>query len=64
MDTDEGVLDVKTLAIKTLSDAVDGSFLVSITQIYLLDVDGDACYNVKENDFRIKKGQSLRILFG
>ena len=48
----------KTLAIKTLSDAVDGSFSrIQFTPDLLpADVVGTLIYNVKENDFRIKKG--------
>ncbi|MGL5235045.1 MAG: AAA family ATPase [Empedobacter falsenii] len=48
----------KTLAIKTLSDAVDGSFSrIQFTPDLLpADVIGTLIYNVKENDFRIKKG--------
>lgn len=48
----------KTLAIKTLSDAVDGSFSrIQFTPDLLpADVVGTMIYNVKENDFKIKKG--------
>lgn len=48
----------KTLAIKTLSEAVDGSFSrIQFTPDLLpADVVGTLIYNVKENDFRIKKG--------
>lgn len=48
----------KTLAIKTLSDAVDGSFSrIQFTPDLLpADVVGTLIYNVKENDFNIKKG--------
>jgi MoxR-like ATPase len=48
----------KTLAIKTLSDAVDGSFSrIQFTPDLLpADVVGTLIYNVKENDFTIKKG--------
>lgn len=48
----------KTLAIKTLADAVDGSFSrIQFTPDLLpADVVGTLIYNVKENDFSIKKG--------
>ncbi len=48
----------KTLAIKTLADAVDGSFSrIQFTPDLLpADVVGTLIYNVKENDFNIKKG--------
>ncbi|WP_409558154.1 AAA family ATPase [Chishuiella sp.] len=48
----------KTLAIKTLSEAVDASFSrIQFTPDLLpADVVGTLIYNVKENDFRIKKG--------
>ncbi|MFA7686919.1 MAG: MoxR family ATPase [Moheibacter sp.] len=48
----------KTLAIKTLSEAVDGSFSrIQFTPDLLpADVVGTLIYNVKENDFKIKKG--------
>nr|WP_314242268.1 MoxR family ATPase [Empedobacter tilapiae] len=48
----------KTLAIKTLSEAVDGSFSrIQFTPDLLpADVVGTLIYNVKENDFSIKKG--------
>lgn len=48
----------KTLAIKTLADAVDGSFSrIQFTPDLLpADVIGTLIYNVKENDFTIKKG--------
>ncbi|AZJ32807.1 MULTISPECIES: AAA family ATPase [Tenacibaculum] len=48
----------KTLAINTLSKAVDGSFSrVQFTPDLLpADVVGTMIYNVKENDFSIKKG--------
>lgn len=48
----------KTLAIKTLSDAVDGSFSrIQFTPDLLpADVVGTLIYNIKENDFNIKKG--------
>ncbi|ADX67729.1 MULTISPECIES: AAA family ATPase [Weeksella] len=48
----------KTLAIKTLSQAVDGSFSrIQFTPDLLpADVVGTLIYNVKENDFSIKKG--------
>jgi len=48
----------KTLAINTLSKAVDGSFSrIQFTPDLLpADVVGTMIYNVKENDFRIKKG--------
>lgn len=48
----------KTLAIKTLSEAVDGLFSrIQFTPDLLpADVVGTLIYNVKENDFKIKKG--------
>ena len=48
----------KTLAIKTLSEAVNGSFSrIQFTPDLLpADVVGTLIYNVKENDFKIKKG--------
>jgi len=48
----------KTLAINTLSKAVDGSFSrIQFTPDLLpADVVGTMIYNVKENDFTIKKG--------
>ena len=48
----------KTLAINTLSKAVDGSFSrIQFTPDLLpADVIGTMIYNVKENDFSIKKG--------
>lgn len=48
----------KTLAIKTLSDAVHGDFSrIQFTPDLLpADVIGTMIYNVKENDFAIKKG--------
>lgn len=48
----------KTLAIKTLSEAVDGSFSrIQFTPDLLpADVVGTLIYNIKENDFKIKKG--------
>lgn len=48
----------KTLVIKTLSDAVDGLFSrVQFTPDLLpADVVGTLIYNIKENDFKIKKG--------
>jgi MoxR-like ATPase len=48
----------KTLAINTLSKAVDGSFSrVQFTPDLLpADVVGTLIYNIKENDFSIKKG--------
>nr|WP_312314448.1 MoxR family ATPase [Empedobacter brevis] len=48
----------KTLAIKTLSEAVDGTFSrIQFTPDLLpADVVGTLIYNVKENDFSIKKG--------
>lgn len=48
----------KTLAINTLSKAVDGSFSrIQFTPDLLpADVVGTMIYNVKENDFSIKKG--------
>lgn len=48
----------KTLAIKTLADAVQGNFSrIQFTPDLLpADVVGTQIYNVKENDFSIKKG--------
>jgi len=48
----------KTLAINTLSQAVDGSFSrIQFTPDLLpADVVGTLIYNIKENDFSIKKG--------
>ncbi|MDO6595733.1 MoxR family ATPase [Oceanihabitans sp. 2_MG-2023] len=48
----------KTLAINTLSQAVDGSFSrIQFTPDLLpADVTGTLIYNMKENDFKIKKG--------
>ncbi len=48
----------KTLAIKTLSEAVDGKFSrIQFTPDLLpADVVGTMIYNVKDNDFSIKKG--------
>lgn len=48
----------KTLAINTLSQAVDGSFSrIQFTPDLLpADVVGTLIYNMKENDFKIKKG--------
>lgn len=48
----------KTLAIKTLSEAVNGSFSrIQFTPDLLpADVVGTLIYNTKENDFKIKKG--------
>ena len=48
----------KTLAINTLSDAVQGSFSrIQFTPDLLpADVIGTMIYNIKENDFTIKKG--------
>ena len=48
----------KTLAIKTLAAAVDGSFSrIQFTPDLLpADVVGTLIYNIKENDFKIKKG--------
>jgi len=48
----------KTLAIKTLSESVDGSFSrIQFTPDLLpADVVGTLIYNIKENDFKIKKG--------
>lgn len=48
----------KTLAINTLSQAVDGSFSrIQFTPDLLpADVTGTLIYNIKENDFSIKKG--------
>lgn len=48
----------KTLAIKTLSDALEGSFSrIQFTPDLLpADIIGTQIYNIKENDFSIKKG--------
>lgn len=48
----------KTLAIKTLADAVDGDFSrIQFTPDLLpADVVGTMIYNIKENDFSIKRG--------
>lgn len=48
----------KTLAIKTLSDAIDAQFSrIQFTPDLLpADVVGTLIYNIKENDFSIKKG--------
>jgi MoxR-like ATPase len=48
----------KTLAIKTLSEAVNGSFSrIQFTPDLLpADVVGTLIYNIKENDFKIKQG--------
>ena len=48
----------KTLAIKTLAEAVDGQFSrIQFTPDLLpADVVGTMIYNIKENDFTIKKG--------
>ena len=48
----------KTLVIKTLSEAVNGSFSrIQFTPDLLpADVVGTLIYNIKENDFKIKKG--------
>lgn len=48
----------KTLAIKTLSDAVDGSFSrIQFTPDLLpADVIGTLIYNIKQNEFQVKKG--------
>lgn len=48
----------KTLAIKTLSEAVDGAFSrIQFTPDLLpADVVGTMIYSVKDNDFKIKKG--------
>lgn len=48
----------KTLAIKTLSDALEGDFSrIQFTPDLLpADVIGTLIYNIKENDFNIKKG--------
>ncbi|MEG0761270.1 MoxR-like ATPase [Chryseobacterium piscicola] len=48
----------KTLAIKTLADAVDGQFSrIQFTPDLLpADVVGTMIYNIKENDFSIKRG--------
>lgn len=55
----------KTLAINTLSKAVHGSFSrIQFTPDLLpADVVGTLIYNIKENDFSIKKGRYLPILF-
>ncbi|TWP29909.1 AAA family ATPase [Apibacter muscae] len=48
----------KTLAIKTLSDALDGEFSrIQFTPDLLpADVIGTLIYNIKDNDFKVKKG--------
>src|SRR5690606_15548866 len=48
----------KTLVIRTLSDAVDGVFSrIQFTPDLLpADVVGTLIYNIKDNDFKIKKG--------
>lgn len=53
----------KTLAIKTLSDAVNGSFSrIQFTPDLLpADVVGTLIYNIRENQFDIKKGRSSPI---
>ncbi|GIR82036.1 MAG: hypothetical protein CM15mP83_7620 [Flavobacteriaceae bacterium] len=55
----------KTLAINSLSKAIKASFSrVQFTPDLLpADVVGTMIYNIKENDFSIKKGQCLPILF-
>ena len=55
----------KTLAINTLSQSVKGIFSrVQFTPDLLpADVVGTMIYNIKENDFTIKKGQFLPTLF-
>ena len=55
----------KTLAINTLSKAVSGSFSrIQFTPDLLpADVVGTLIYNIKENDFSIKKVQYLPISF-
>ena len=55
----------KTLAINTLSKAVKGSFSrIQFTPDLLpADVIGTMIYNAKENDFSIKKGRYLPILY-
>ena len=55
----------KTLAINTLSKAVQGSFSrVQFTPDLLpADVVGTMIYNTKVNDFSIKKAQFLQILY-
>ena len=54
----------KTLAINTLSKAVQGSFSrVQFTPDLLpADVVGTMIYNMKDNDFSIKKGPILQTL--
>src|SRR5690606_37863830 len=48
----------KTLAINTLAQAVDASFsrIQFTPDLLLADVTGTLIYNMKENDFTIKKG--------
>jgi len=55
----------KTLAINSLSKAVQGSFSrVQFTPDLLpADVVGTMIYNMKENDFSVKKGPILQTLF-
>ena len=55
----------KTLAIKTLADAVHGDFSrIQFTPDLLpADVVGTMIYNIKDNDFSIKKDLYLRTLF-
>lgn len=55
----------KTLAINTLAKAVKGSFSrIQFTPDLLpADVIGTLIYNIKENDFSIKKDPSLPTLF-
>ena len=51
----------KTLAINTLSQAVQGSFSrIQFTPDLLpADVVGTMIYNIKQNDFTIKKGKNI-----
>ena len=55
----------KTLAIKTLADAVDGQFSrIQFTPDLLpADVVGTMIYNIKENDFSIKRGPVFFFFF-
>ncbi len=55
----------KTLAIKTLADAVHGEFSrIQFTPDLLpADVVGTMIFNIKDNDFSIKKARYSQILF-
>jgi hypothetical protein len=54
----------KTLAINTLAQAVHGSFSrIQFTPDLLADVVGTMIYNIKQNEFSIKKDQFLPISF-